>query len=132
MGHSGLHTRPATQSAKGSAAMIRRAWIVAGLGLVVSAMSHLMAPSGFPHAWLAALTAWLGWPVGCMALIFVHELTGGRWGDELRPQLLAGISTLPVLLLAFIPWLWASPQLYAWLQPVPLSNSVYLNRPFFI
>jgi hypothetical protein len=112
--------------------MNRHARVIAGLGFVASAMGYFFAPSAFPHAWLAALTAWLGWPLGCMALIFVHELTGGRWGEELRPQLIAGVQTLPVLMLAFVPWLWVSPQLYDWLQPDHLPNGFYLNRPFFI
>jgi hypothetical protein len=112
--------------------MTRYAWIIAGLGFVASAIGYFLAPSAFPYAWLAALTAWLGWPIGCMALIFIHELAGGGWGEELRPQLIAGVNTLPVLLLAFVPWLWASPQLYEWLRPNHLENGFYLNRPFFI
>jgi hypothetical protein len=112
--------------------MSRGVWIIAVLGLGVSALSFVMAPSGFPHAWLAALAVWLGWPIGCMALIFVHELTGGRWGEVLRPQLLAGVETLPVLLLAFIPWLWVAPRLYPWWQPIHLPNRFYLNEAFFL
>lgn len=111
--------------------MMWQAWIVAGSGFVASAGSWLLWPSAFPHAWLAALTTWLGWPIGCMALIFVHELTGGRWGEELRPGLIAGVHTLPVVLLAFVPWLWVSPHLYHWLQPNDLPNGFYLNPAFF-
>ena len=40
----------------------------------------LVAPAQFPHAWLAAVTGWIGWPLGSIALILIHALTGGRWG----------------------------------------------------
>ena len=58
-----------------------------GAGCWLDRRSHAV----FPHAWLAALTVWLGWPLGCMALLLIHALTGGRWGYAIRPQLLAGI-----------------------------------------
>ena len=64
----------------------------------------------FPHAWLAALTAWLGWPLGCMGLLLIHALTGGRWGYAMRPQLVAGMSTLLLLLPALIPLLMVLPH----------------------
>ena len=67
------------------------------VGLGAALLGWLLEPSVFPHAWLAALSAWIGWPLGCLALLLVHVLTGGRWGDAIRPQLIAGIGTLPLL-----------------------------------
>ena len=100
--------------------------------LVVGAFA---APAAFPHAWLAALTAWLGWPIGCMGLLLVHALTGGRWGYVIRPQLAAGMSTLLVLLPAVIPIFMVLPALYPWTRPdvaAHLDNRFYLNLPFFL
>jgi hypothetical protein len=68
-------------------------------------------------------------------LLLVHTLTGGRWGDSIRPQLLAGIGTLPLLLPALLPLVFVLPALYPWWHPDPalhLGNSFYLNRPFAV
>ena len=76
----------------------RAAWMAGGIGLIGVIVGSIVAPATFPHAWLAALTAWLGWPLGCMGLLLIHALTGGRWGYAIRPQLVAGMSTLLLLL----------------------------------
>ncbi|MGO4843080.1 hypothetical protein AB4144_63490, partial [Rhizobiaceae sp. 2RAB30] len=81
------------------------AWVTGGLGLLGIAVGAVLAPAAFPHAWLAALTTWLGWPLGCMGLLLIHSLTGGRWGHAIRPQLVAGMNTLWLLLPISIPWL---------------------------
>ncbi|MGA3401696.1 MAG: hypothetical protein ABSC95_20990 [Acetobacteraceae bacterium] len=111
----------------------RIAWIAGGIGLLLALLGWLLEPEVFPAAWLAALTAWIGWPLGCLALLLTHALTGGRWGETIRPQLLAGIGTLPLLLPAVLPLLFVLPQLYPWMQPAEaasLSNRFYLNVPF--
>ena len=95
----------------------RIAWITGGTGLAGAAIGWLFAPAAFPHAWLAALTAWLGWPVGCMGLLLIHALTGGRWGYAIRPQLVAGMRTMLLLLPAVIPLLIVLRTLYPWARP---------------
>lgn len=109
----------------------RWSWIVGIVGLLFALLGWLLEPVVFPYAWLAALTAWIGWPLGCMALLLVHVLTGGRWGETLRPYLLVGIGTLPLLLPAIVPLLLVLPRLYPWLHPgFDLPNNFYLNAPF--
>ncbi len=113
----------------------RAAWIAGGVGLLVALLGWLLEPSVFPYAWLAALTAWIGWPLGCLALLLIHVLTGGQWGYTIRPYLLAGIGTLPLLLPAILPILFVSQHLYPWLRPEvshDLANRFYLNGQFAI
>ncbi len=113
----------------------RAAWMAGGVGLIGVIVGSVLAPATFPHAWLAALTAWLGWPIGCMGLLLIHALTGGRWGYAIRPQLVAGMSTLLLLIPAVIPFLMVLPMLYPWTQPdvaAHLGNRFYLNLPFFL
>ena len=113
----------------------RIAWIAGGAGLVGTAIESIVAPAAFPHAWLAALTAWLGWPVGCMGLLLIHALTGGRWGYAIRPQLVAGMRTMLLLLPAVIPLLIVLRTLYPWARPdvaAHLGNRFYLNLQFFL
>jgi hypothetical protein len=110
------------------------AWTVGGVGLVATVIGWIVAPSAFPHAWLAAVTVWMGWPLGCMGLLLIHALTGGRWGEAIRPQLVAGMVTLPLLLPALIPLMTMLAALYPWVRAdaaLHLDNRFYLNLPFF-
>ncbi|MBV8806749.1 MAG: hypothetical protein JO042_16945 [Sinobacteraceae bacterium] len=112
----------------------RLAWVLGVVGLIGIALGWSSQPTEFPHAWLAALTAWLAWPLGSLGLLLIHALTGGRWGYALRPQLSAAVRTLWLLVPAVIPWLLTLPALYEWARPgaaAHLGNSFYLNRPFF-
>jgi len=112
----------------------RLAWVVGVLGVIGAIVGWITEPISFPHAWLAALTAWLGWPLGCLGLLLTHALTGGRWGYALRPQLVAGTSTIWLWVPAAIPWLLALSSLYPWARAgasAGLASAFYLNRPFF-
>jgi hypothetical protein len=112
----------------------RSAWIMAAVGLVGCVFGAMLAPKDFAHAWAAALIYWLGWPLGSLGLVLVHALTGGRWGLAIRPQLAAGIATLPLVLPALVPMLLLRHALYPWThasQAALLANRFYLNEPFF-
>lgn len=112
----------------------RSAWIVGGLGLLGSVLGWIVAPALFPHAWLAAFICWIGWPLGSMALILIHALTGGRWGFCIRAQLASGIATVPLALPALLPVLFRLDALYPWMHAdlaARLDNHFYLNAPFF-
>lgn len=114
----------------------RVAWMIGSVGLFGAAIGWFVAPAAFPYAWLAALTAWLGWPIGCMGLLLIHALTGGDWGYATRPQLVAGMLTLLLLLPpGLIPLIIVSPALYSWLRPevaAHLDNGFYLNSLSFV
>lgn len=113
----------------------RAAWIAGGIGIVGAIAGWILVPEVFAHAWLAALTVFVGWPLGCMGLLFTHSLTGGRWGDAIRPQLLAGTATLPLLLPALLPLVGLAHTLYPWMRPAVaahLTNQFYLNLPFLV
>jgi hypothetical protein len=110
----------------------RYGWIAGGGGLVLSLLGWIIEPRVFPHAWLAAFYTWMLWPVGSMAVILAHALTGGRWGEAARPGLLIGVSSLPLLLLAVVPLLCTMPVLYDWAQAgANVPNGFYLNPPAF-
>lgn len=113
----------------------RNAWVLGGLGLAAALAGLFVAPRAFFGAWLAALVAWLGWPLGSMALVLTHALTGGRWGVAIRPALLAGVLTVPLLAPAIVPWAAGLHSLYPWLHADTareLTNRMYLNLPFLI
>lgn len=112
----------------------RIAWIVGGVGLAGSVIGWFLDPAAFAYAWLAALVLLIGWPLGSIALIHIHALTGGRWGWALRPQLAAGVMTLAIVLPAIIPIPLLADRLYPWMHPdvaKGLLNAWYLNPAFF-
>lgn len=101
------------------------------IGVGVAAAAAWRGSDAFPHAWLAALTAWISWPLGSMGLLLIHCLTGGGWGFSIRSQLIVGIRTLPLLAPFLVPLLLAAKELYPWLRPqaAALDNAFYLNGP---
>ena len=115
---------------------LRRGALGAGLaGTVACAIGAIWAPQEFFAAWLAAYVFWLGVPLGALALVEVHDLTGGRWALTVRPGLTASLLTLPLFILVFIPIFFFLPELYSWARPdeaAYLPNTFYLDAPFFI
>ena len=110
---------------------MRVIWIIGGVGLVASIIGAFVQPSAFAFAWLAALTVWVRWPLGCLALMLIHTLTGGRWGFAIRPWLLLGIGGLVLLLPAIVPVLVLVAHLYPWARgSAHVANAFYLNLPF--
>ncbi len=89
-------------------------------------------------AWLTAALVWGSLPLGALAILMVHGLTGGRWGEQGRPLWLALAATLPLFAAALLPLLLGMQSLFAWTAPAQeLSELVqnklaYLNTPFFI
>jgi len=119
---------------RGGTTAERSAWILGLVGLLGCAVASALKPAQLPYAWLAAVTCFLAWPLGSLALVFIHALTGGRWGHAIRPQLAAGIATLPLLIPALLPLPFVAHALYPWMQPqiaAHLPNRFYLNAPFF-
>jgi len=109
-------------------------WVCTGLGLLGAVLGWILDPRSFAAAWLAALLTWLFWPLGSLALLLAHSLTGGRWGEQARPGCVAGIATLPLLIPAAIPLLLTLHPLYHWAaeEPGHLKNGAWLNVPFFL
>lgn len=113
--------------------MNRAAKFIRGVGvagLALAALGWWLNRQGFYAGWLAAFTLLLGWSLGSVALLLIHSLTGGRWGDALRPALRIGASTVALLLPACIPLVLGLAWLYPWARP-GAPGSAYANLPFF-
>ena len=98
-------------------------------GLAVAALGWWLEPQVFASAWLAALTIWIGWPLGSLGLLLVHRLTGGAWGAALAPGLWLGVRSLWLLAPAAVPLLLVVRQLYPWARDSGFGP--YLELPFF-
>ncbi len=106
------------------------ALLLGAAGLAFAMWSWSNDPATFHFSWLAALSMWVGWPLGSLALLLIQSLTGGRWERALRAPLLAGVATLPLLLPAVVPLGFGIHALYPWARQ-DVANAFYLNLPFF-
>ena len=82
------------------------AWIAGVIGLAGGVAGWLIDPQAFAYALLAALILAIGWPLGSLALIHVHALTGGS-GDTRSASSLRSASPR---------WRSCFPQLFPYLS----------------
>ena len=85
------------------------------------------------------LAAWwfvAGALLGGLANVWLHQLTGGAWGETIRAPLLRAARRLPLACLLFLPVLIGAPQLYPWQHGVPgepdaAFRHLWLSPAFF-
>jgi hypothetical protein len=119
--------------------MNRVLWPALGAGVVallVCGLGALGHPAAFLRAYLAAYQFYLGIGLGCFAIVMTYHLTGGAWGFLIRRILEAGMRTLPLLAVLFLPIALGVKDLYPWAGPAEVSeklkyNHIYLQVPFF-
>lgn len=112
-------------------------WLAAivSIGALAAAV---FAKGGQPiaGAYLWAWLFWLGPSAGSIALLMIHRLTGGRWGDELTPILRPIAQALPLMAILFVPVLLTVDHIYPWAtDPRAAADEtvarLYLNVPAF-
>ena len=106
-------------------------------GLVVLSLGGVADPQQFFRAYLAAYLFYFGIGMGCMALLMIYHITGGAWGFLIRRTLEAGMRTMPLLAIGFVPIVLGAPYLYPFAMPDMAANAqilkqqAYMNLPFF-
>ena len=112
---------------------------VVGLIATVALAFGLKDWTQFFHSYLLAYVFWMVFAMGCMAILQLHHMTGGRWGLPIRRILEAGTRTIPAMTVLFVPVLFGMSRLYPWMQPDSLGDDpaghfrrVYLEPHFFI
>jgi len=103
-----------------------------------TAVTAMTPPSFFWQAYLFGWFLWFSVAIGCLGLLLVFHMAGGRWGRTLRPLLEAGAQTIPWWALLFIPVLMDLGRFYAWAHPDLVAAShimehrhVFYNPTFF-
>ena len=79
------------------------------------------------HSYLFAWLFVLAISLGSMANLMVHTLTGGRWGEPVRPAWSAASRLMPLVALAGLPVLLGASAIYPWTH----DHGRWLNLPFF-
>lgn len=117
----------------------RGAVLAAAVGGGASVIGGLIDPAQFLRSYLFAYLFWAGIPVGCLCIVMLHHLSGGRWGLVIRRILEAGSRTLVLLPVLFLPVALGAHELYVWARPADVAademlrhKSLYLNLPFFL
>jgi hypothetical protein len=106
--------------------------------LALGVVFGVINPTQFFRSYLFGYVFWIGIPLGCMALLMLHNLTGGGWGNPIRRIAEAATRTFPVMGLLFIPLFFGLPQLFPWARPAEVRldpllqyKRPYLNTGFF-
>jgi uncharacterized membrane protein YidH (DUF202 family) len=116
----------------------RAAWIVGAIAAVLLAVDAFFDRRGVFFSYLFVWWFLLGIPLGSMAILMVHNMSGGAWGERIRPALEAAMRTLPAVLVLSIPLWFGLNELYPWARPADVGASPllqakawYLDRGFF-
>jgi hypothetical protein len=117
----------------------RPGFVIALVGLTLAVAGVLLNQEQFWQSYLVAYIFWLEIGLGCLGLVMLQHIVGGRWGLVIRRLLETGAMTLPLMALLFIPLLLGLKQLYIWTDPEQMAQSellqhksIYLNLPFFL
>lgn len=121
-------------------ARCRRVALVAALaGLALTALGYLTQPEQFFRSWLLGFVYWVSLTLGCLMVLLIHHLAGGRWGFAVRRILEAGARTWPLMLILGLPVLAGLHDLYHWTHTEVVAEdkilqhkSPFLNTPFFV
>lgn len=118
-------------------------WLALSIGVAALIACLLLGlwrePKQAMLSYLFAFFFFTGLSIGSLALLMIHAITGGAWGDCIRPPLLAAARMLPLMALAVIPVLVCLHVLYDWSAPATLAHDMqarqqtwYLDPTFFV
>jgi len=116
----------------------RSSMIVGAVGLLLLALAFVLDREQFLRSYLFAYLYWTGMALGCLAILLMHHVVGGKWGMLLRRMCEAGSRTLPFMGILLLPVFFGMSTLYVWARPEAArdaniqSKAAYLNVPFFI
>ena len=116
----------------------RTALAIGAIASVAVAVLAFRDPSQFARSYLFAFLFWLGLSLGSLAIVMLHHTTGGSWGFAIRRLLEAGMRTLPLMALLFVPLLFATDRVWPWAvegaadhDPVLAHKAAWLDVRFF-
>jgi len=119
--------------------LARGAGVCGILALLVLGAAAFVDPGQTLRSYLVAFVFWITIPLGCLAVLMIHHVTGGAWGVAVRRPLESAALTLPLMGVLFLPLVLGAPLLYPWARPDVVAHDVllqhkaaYLNLPFFV
>lgn len=117
----------------------KRAFLLGGIALLLGIPGMIMRTEAFFRCYLFAYVFWIGFPLGCLAVLMLHHLVSGRWGYAVQRIMEAGAETMPLMALLFIPVLFGLGALFPWVHGQGADGALesrgwdaYLNPRFFV
>src|SRR4029077_2730609 len=107
-------------------------------GVLLAVVAFLFDREQLLRSYLFAYLYWTGMALGCMAILLLHHVVGGKWGMLIRRLCEAGARTLPFMAVLLVPVLRGMRTLYVWARLEAVhdvniqSKAAYLNVPSFI
>ncbi len=109
------------------------------VGLIGMAVGFASDHAQFYKSYLLGYVFVLGIPIGSLALLMIHHLSGGRWSLALRRTFEASSRTLPLMAVLFLPIIFGIHDLYHWSHADAVASDAilrhkapYLNQSGFI
>ena len=90
------------------------ALVIGGIALILMLAAGSLIPTSAAAGWLIAFATAAAILFGSVALLAIHTLTGGRWGDLARPAFEAAAALAPAGLIFFIPLALTARFIYPW------------------
>lgn len=117
--------------------LIKICFFVGLTAAAISLMGLVLQPGRFWDAYLAGFLFTAMFPLGSLAILLIHGLTTGGWGQLIRRYAEAAVRTFPLLFILFIPVLLNLRNIYPWAaehitDPLILKKAAYLNTDGFI
>lgn len=112
--------------------------LVGCVGILLAVVAFSINRQQLLRSYLFAYLYWTGMALGCLAVLLMHHVVGGKWGMLIRRLCEAGARTLPLMAILLVPVLLGMSTLYVWARPEAIhdaniqSKAAYLNVPFFI
>ncbi len=117
----------------------RAAFLAGGAGALALGLGFGVDRERAFQSYLVAFLFWLAPALGSLAIVMLHNTTGGGWGFAIRRLLEAAARTLPLVALFFVPIALGLHELYEWSHaevverdPILRHKQPYLNVPFFL
>src|SRR5438046_2160328 len=111
----------------------RNSLLAGAAGVVLAIIALLVDRQQFLRSYLFAYLYWTGMALGCLAILLLHHVVGGKWGMLIRRLCEAGARTLPFMALLLVPVLLGMTTLYSWTRPEAANDAniqtktAYLN-----
>lgn len=112
------------------------ALLIGAAALVLSGIGAVVDTKHFFRGYLLGYMFWMNLSLGCLGFVMMHNLTGGDWGHATRRALEAGMRTLPLMVLLFLPILFAAlnlghADLYEWANAEHVARDKVLTQKAF-
>ena len=117
----------------------KKALICGVLFAALTVVGYFTDQGQFFQSYLLAFIYWVSLSLGCLLLLMIHHLAGGRWGFAIRRLLEAGTRTLALMLVLGVPILLGIHELYEWshedvvaADEILQKKAVFLNSTSFV